>query len=245
MRLIQVTMDGMLTAINLDVPQEGSQDLTTLATAFEMTISEILGKEYRVNVYEIGGISVDSDEEEDKSGSNGGQGSSRALPREDNKNEKGTSKRKKRKGMHRNLQSWNEWDTELWEQNVETTWGPGLEECPLDDGQIPVLFELQVIAPCFDCDEEKAIARGLEIYRETFAALDDAVKSGRMSTVFCMNAMNLGLMNYPCGGVEITCVMGISFRVQFVDQITTPQPTSQPTYNPTIALPDPSKFKRR
>jgi len=53
-------MDGMLTVINLDVPTEGSEDMRTLAGAFERTIRGILGEEYRVNVYQIGGVSVNS-----------------------------------------------------------------------------------------------------------------------------------------------------------------------------------------
>ena len=338
MRLIQVTMDGMLTAINLDVPAEGSQDLQILAKVFQQTIRRFLGEEYRVNVYQIGGASINSNslqndkekgskqdgnkkpdpsdnknksdaskkkdnekrsrksrkdenvksdpsDENNKSDSSKKKdnerrsekdGNKKSDPSENNKsdsskkkdNEKrsrkddnvksdpsdenntsdSSKKRKQRKGSPRDLQAgsgyeqgWAEWDTSLWEKNEVASWGPGLTECPVDDTLVPVFFELKVIRRCFNCDDEKAFAKGAETFRETFEVLDDAVQSGDMSRSFCMNALRAGVVTtYPCE-VSITCVMGISFSDQFVDEIiNSPPPT--PSVSDTY---EPSKFPLR
>ena len=230
-RMIQITMDGMLTAINLDVPIEGSQALETLADVFQRTIRGFLGEVYQVDVYKIGGVSVSSNNIQNDDGEGSSSDSSK--------------KRKQRKGQHRNLQTggWDEWDTSLWVTNEETSWEKGLTKCPLDDNQIPVLFELKVIRPCFNCDEEKANAKGAEIYLETFAVLDDAVKSGDMSKTFCTNALQVGVVTSPCI-VSITCVMGTSYDVRFVDEIVeTSPPTPSPSDSPSIDVTyEPSKF---
>lgn len=227
-------MDGMLTVINLDVPSEGSEDMRTLADVFERTIRGILGEEYQVNVYQIGGVSVNS---------NSIQNDNENGSKKDQKNKSDSSKkRKQRQRPRRNLQTgsgneedWVEWDTSLWEKNEETNWEPGLEDCPVDRTQIPVFFELKVVRSCFNCDEEKAFAKAAGTYRETFAVLDDAVKSGDMSRAFCINAVRAGVVpTFPCE-VSITCVMGTSFFYQDVNEIIGPtsQPTPIDTYEPS------------
>ena len=240
MRLIEVTMDGMLTATDLDVPAEGSNDIKALASAFEKTIRGFLGEKYQVIVFQIGEASVISDslQNDDEKGS-----------KKDDKNKLDSSrKRKQRKGEPRDLQAgndyeqgWDEWDTNFWEKNEMVSWGPGLAECPVDGTQIPVFFVVKVIERCFNCDDEKAFAQGADTYRQTFAVLDDAVKTNGMSRAFCMNALRAGAVTtYPCG-VSITCVTGISYFVQFVDEIidTSPAPTpsisdtDEPTYEPS------------
>lgn len=332
MRLIQVTMDGMLTAIELDVPAEGTQDLQTLAMVFEQTIGRFLGDEYRVDVYQIGESSVNTNRPRNEKGKDSKQNGKKKPdsskkkdnnekgPKKDDKNkpdsskkkgnEKGSrkddntkadpsdnknksdsskkkenekrsnkddntksdsskkkdsekrsnrddnrksepsdesesdsssKKRKQRKGAPRELQAgfgsdqgWAEWDTSSWEKNDVTTWGPGLTECPVDSTTVPVFFELKVIRPCFNCNDEKAFAKGAETFRETFAVLDEAVQSGDMSRSFCMNALRAGVVTtYPCE-VSITCVMGISFYDQYLDEImNSPPPTPLYTYEPS------------
>lgn len=234
-RMIEITMDGMLTATNLDVPPGGSKGMETLAGVFQRTIRDFLGEEYQVNVYEIGGVSVNGD---------GIQNDDGVGSVEDDSSESDSSKkRKQQKGQHRNLQTggWNEWDTSLWEKNEEKSWEPGMTECPLDGNQIPVLFELKVIRPCFNCDVEKAFETSAETFRDTFAALDNAVMSGGMSRAFCMNAMRAGIASYPCG-VRITCDMGTSFYYRFVDEIIDSyQPTPSPSPH-SDSPSEPSKF---
>lgn len=234
-------MDGMLTATDLDVPAEGSDDIKALAGAFEKTIRGFLGEKYHVVVYQIGATSVDSTSIQNENG--------RVSKQDENNKSDSSKKRQQRKSPPRNLQTgngyeqgWDEWDTNFWEKNEMVSWGPGLAECPVDGTQIPVFFVVKVIARCFNCDEEQAFSQGADIYRETFAVLDDAVQSNGMSRAFCMNALRTGAVTtYPCG-VSITCVTGISFFVQFDDEIIdpspTPSPSAEPTYEPTI---EPSK----
>jgi hypothetical protein len=251
MRLIQITMDGMLTVINLNVPAEGTQAMETLANVFERTISSFLGEPYKVNVYEIGGIPVNNiqngaGEDDDKTSTDDNALNDDDASDDDNISVDDIKKRKQRKGSHRNLQGWEEWDTRLWEKNDEASWALDLKTCVAADDQIPVLFEVTVIIPCFNCDEEKALAKGVEIYSETFAVLDDAVKSGEMSSAFCAIAVLSGVVTYPCE-VIITCVMGTSLKVRFVDEImdtSKPTPSLTPglTDNPTSDSSEPSEL---
>ena len=234
-------MNGVLTATNLEVPDVDSQDIETLAIAFERAIRVFLGEEYVVNVYEIGGVSVSSDkiqnDNEEEVVEDGD---------EKNDNNKSNSSRKNKKkwnGPPRYLQtgngndqSWAEWDTSFWDKNDEISWEPGLAECPVDDGLVPVLFEVKIVRQCVNCDEETAFALGSETFRETFALLDEIVQSGDFSRAFCMNGLRAGVVSYPCD-VSITCVMGLFFYDRFVDEIVE---TFAPT--PSISDTEPSKF---
>ncbi len=244
-------MDGMLTATDLDIPAEGSDDIKALASAFEKTIRGFLGDKYQVVVYQIGAASVDSTRIQNGNGNDNEK-------KDESKKSDSSKKRKQRKSPPRYLQAgngfeedWDEWDTNFWEKNEMVSWGPGLAECPVDGTQTPVFFVVKVLERCINCDEEQAFAQGADTYRETFAVLDDAVQSNGMSRAFCMNALRTGAVTtYPCG-ISITCVTGISFFVQFADEIIDSPPTPPPsaestneptTYEPTI---EPSKFHLR
>ncbi len=241
-------MDGMLTATDLDIPAEGSDDIKALAGAFEKTIRGFLGEKYQVDVYQIGAASVDRTRIQ-----NGNVKENENEKKDEKSKPDSSKKRKQRKSPPRDLQAgngyeegWDEWDTNFWEKNEMVSWGPGLAECPVDGTQIPVFFVVKVIERCINCNEEQAFTQGADTYRETFAVLDDAVKSNGMSRAFCMNALRTGAVTtYPCG-ISITCVTGISFFVQFVDEIIdtspTPSPSAEPTFEPTpgVTVPNPT-----
>ena len=57
---VQISMDGSLIALNLEVPPAGSPAMVTLAGVFEKTILRVLGPDFECDVYSIGGHLVNN-----------------------------------------------------------------------------------------------------------------------------------------------------------------------------------------
>eukprot|EP00578_Thalassiosira_sp_NH16_P002350 CAMPEP_0181129508 /NCGR_PEP_ID=MMETSP1071-20121207/29357_1 /TAXON_ID=35127 /ORGANISM="Thalassiosira sp., Strain NH16" /LENGTH=2606 /DNA_ID=CAMNT_0023215495 /DNA_START=157 /DNA_END=7977 /DNA_ORIENTATION=- len=60
-KALEITMGGMLTASDLDVPPPGSEEMSTLARVFEQTILRALDDGYACDVFGIGGVPVGGD----------------------------------------------------------------------------------------------------------------------------------------------------------------------------------------
>ena len=104
-------------------------------------------------------------------------------------------------------------------------------------GQSQVRYTLRVTKPCSGCDKGEAMNLGSNVFAQTFQILDASAKSGDMTTTFCSKAEGTGVVPSPCQ-VTITSAEGSSLDVKFVDDMTTPKPTTpSPTFNPTTRQP--------
>ena len=104
-------------------------------------------------------------------------------------------------------------------------------------GQSQVRYTCRVTKPCSGCDKGEAMNLGSNVFAQTFQILDASAKSGDMTTTFCSKAEGTEVVPSPCQ-VTITSAEGSSLDVKFVDDMTTPKPTTpSPTFNPTTSQP--------
>ncbi|KAL7551005.1 hypothetical protein ACHAWF_014209 [Thalassiosira exigua] len=255
-RGVEIDMGGILVASNLSVPPAGSEELTTLARAFEKTLLTVLDDGFfECDVYRVGGVSVGSHEHPRRKDGNrlglfdrdlregfeGGTASESAVRPAANRRaapgEVGVERVEDAAASHVPVR--NAYGTDRMNRSLEP--GGRLLQSTSD-----VLFTLKTVRPCPGCTATQAVVLGARVFDETFDELDAKAKSGELTVIFCIFAEVAKVVTDPCTA-KIRSAEGTSLDVSFAGTDgggteptpPTPTPPAMPT-PPTPAPPTPT-----